>query len=56
MELGTLEPHSGTLKSTGARIAFVRCAGAVSHETRQFIHLKVDTLNIILWKSKVRGP
>ncbi|MEW5302017.1 MAG: hypothetical protein WDW38_008647 [Sanguina aurantia] len=27
-------------------------ASAVSHETRQFIHLKVDTHHIILWKSK----
>mmetsp|Transcript_4406 Transcript_4406/g.7275 ORF Transcript_4406/g.7275 Transcript_4406/m.7275 type:complete len:122 (-) Transcript_4406:1010-1375(-) len=27
-------------------------ASAVSHETRQFIHLKVDTYHIILWKSK----
>lgn len=27
-------------------------ASAVSHETRQFIHLKVDTYHIVLWKSK----
>jgi hypothetical protein len=27
-------------------------AGSVSHETRQFIHLKVDTYHIVLWKSK----
>eukprot|EP00798_Chlamydomonas_sp_ICE-L_P007943 gene7943-1158_t len=27
-------------------------ASAVSHETRQMIHLTVDTYNIILWKSK----
>mmetsp|Transcript_13966 Transcript_13966/g.30196 ORF Transcript_13966/g.30196 Transcript_13966/m.30196 type:complete len:120 (+) Transcript_13966:289-648(+) len=27
-------------------------ASAVSHETRQMIHLKVDTYHIILWKSK----
>jgi len=27
-------------------------AGAISHETRQFIQLKVDTYNILLWKSK----
>lgn len=27
-------------------------AGAVSHETRQFIHMKVDTYHIVLWKSK----
>lgn len=27
-------------------------ASAVSHETRQFIHLKIDYFNIILWKSK----
>lgn len=29
-----------------------RLAGSVSHETRQFIHLKVDTYHIVLWKSK----
>ncbi|GAX82956.1 hypothetical protein CEUSTIGMA_g10383.t1 [Chlamydomonas eustigma] len=27
-------------------------ASAVSHETRQMIHLKIDTLHVILWKSK----
>ncbi|KAF5826075.1 dynein 11 kDa light chain, flagellar outer arm, partial [Dunaliella salina] len=27
-------------------------ASAISHETRQFIQLKVDTYNILLWKSK----
>lgn len=27
-------------------------AGAISHETRQFIQLKVDTYHILLWKSK----
>ncbi|GLI69250.1 hypothetical protein VaNZ11_013827 [Volvox africanus] len=27
-------------------------ASAVSHETRQFIHMKVDTYHVILWKSK----
>jgi dynein light chain LC8-type len=27
-------------------------ASAVSHETRQMIHLKVDTFHIVLWKSK----
>mmetsp|Transcript_7900 Transcript_7900/g.15379 ORF Transcript_7900/g.15379 Transcript_7900/m.15379 type:complete len:119 (-) Transcript_7900:697-1053(-) len=27
-------------------------ATAVSHETRQFIHMKIDTYHIILWKSK----
>lgn len=27
-------------------------ASAVSHETRQFIHLKIDTYHIVLWKSK----
>ncbi|PNH05047.1 Dynein light chain, flagellar outer arm [Tetrabaena socialis] len=27
-------------------------ASSVSHETRQFIHMKVDTYHVILWKSK----
>lgn len=27
-------------------------ASAVSHETRQFIHMKVDTYHVIIWKSK----
>jgi dynein light chain LC8-type len=27
-------------------------AGAISHETRQYIHIKVDTYHIIIWKSK----
>ncbi|KAG1661854.1 hypothetical protein FOA52_011621 [Chlamydomonas sp. UWO 241] len=27
-------------------------ASSVSHETRHFIHLKVDTYHIVLWKSK----
>jgi len=27
-------------------------AGAVSHETRRMIHLKVDTLHVVLWKAK----
>ncbi len=30
----------------------VACSGAVSHETRHYIHLRVDSYNIILWKSK----
>eukprot|EP00879_Flechtneria_rotunda_P022510 GHRR01023761.1.p1 GENE.GHRR01023761.1~~GHRR01023761.1.p1 ORF type:complete len:123 (+),score=19.28 GHRR01023761.1:363-731(+) len=27
-------------------------ASAISHECRQFIHMKVDTYHILLWKSK----
>jgi dynein light chain LC8-type len=27
-------------------------AGAISHEARQYIHIKVDTLHVVLWKSK----
>lgn len=27
-------------------------AGAISHGARQYMHLKVDTFHIILWKSK----
>ena len=26
--------------------------GAISHETRQYIHLKVDMLHVVLFKSK----
>lgn len=33
-------------------IAGKNFASAVSHETRQMIHLHVDTYHIILWKSK----
>jgi hypothetical protein len=32
--------------------AMLFLSGAVSHETRQMIHLKIDTLHVILWKSK----
>lgn len=49
--------------STGRkRCAHMRCrgtdwdpaasAGAISHGDRQYMHLKVDTFHIILWKSK----
>ncbi|WIA12698.1 hypothetical protein OEZ86_006028 [Tetradesmus obliquus] len=27
-------------------------ASAISHEARQYIHIKVDTLHVVLWKSK----
>ncbi|KAI8464080.1 MAG: hypothetical protein J3K34DRAFT_380622 [Monoraphidium minutum] len=27
-------------------------ASAVSHETRQYLHLKVDSVHVIVWKSK----
>ena len=27
-------------------------AACVSHETREYLHLKVDQLHIIIWKSK----
>lgn len=30
----------------------IGCAGAISHETQHFIMLVVDTLNIILFKSR----
>jgi hypothetical protein len=26
--------------------------GAISHEARQYIHIKVDTYHLVLWKSK----
>ena len=48
--------HTPCPKTDGMRACVRVCvhatAGAVSHETRQFIHLKVDTYHIILWKSK----
>lgn len=28
------------------------CAACVSHETREYLHIKVDQLHIIIWKSK----
>ena len=30
----------------------VLCAACVSHETREYLHIKVDQLHIIIWKSK----
>ena len=37
-------------------VAWLRCvclhAACVSHETREYFHLKVDQLHIIIWKSK----
>jgi dynein light chain LC8-type len=32
------------------------CSGAISHETRHYLHLKIDAYHVLLWKSKDNGP